>query len=42
VRPYAWNLAQVWLRAEAVKHVFVLRAHALQVRALEPLRALQV
>jgi hypothetical protein len=42
VRSQAWELAIVWLRAEAVEHVFILRAHGLTVRALERLRALQV
>ena len=41
VRAQAWDLAAVWARAEAVEHLFVLRAHALTVGALERLRALQ-
>lgn len=38
----AWDLARVWLRAEAIEHLFVPRAHGLQVEALRQLCALQM
>jgi hypothetical protein len=41
VHAQAWYLAAVWLRAEAVEHLFVLRAHTLKVGALEQLCVLQ-
>lgn len=41
VRGQAWDLAEVWLRAEAVEHLFVLRAHMLKVGTLERPRQLQ-
>jgi hypothetical protein len=41
IRAQAWHLAAVWLRAEAVEHLFVLRAHVLKVAALERLWLLQ-
>jgi hypothetical protein len=36
-----WRLAEVWLRAEGIEHLFVLRAHELTDRALERLLELQ-
>jgi hypothetical protein len=41
VRVQAWDLAAVWMRAEAIEHLFVLRAHTLKVGALKRLCRLQ-
>jgi hypothetical protein len=41
VRIRAWELTAVWLQAEAVEHLFVIRAHTLKVGALQRLHALQ-
>jgi hypothetical protein len=40
IRGRSWQLAETWLRAEEVKHLFVLRAHLLSARALNCLLAL--
>src|SRR5512144_703158 len=37
----AWRLAEVWLRAEGIQDLFVLRTHELAYRALERLLELQ-